>query len=57
MRLLPSDEWHEDLGASIFVCFSRDESGEILGEPPELCYGSGYLDDEFDFDTWYTKLF
>ena len=52
MKCIPSSEWHEDLGASIFICFSRDENGKILGEPPELCYGSGYLDDDFDYDKW-----
>jgi len=52
MKLKPTDEWHEDLGASIFVCFSRDESGNILGEPPELYYGSGYLEDDFDTEKW-----
>lgn len=52
MRLLKSEEWHEDLGASIFVSFSKDESGNILGEPPELYYGSGYLEDDFDFEKW-----
>ena len=29
MKLLPTSEWHEDLGCSIFVCFSRDEKGNI----------------------------
>ena len=52
MRLLPTSEWHEDLGASIFVCFSRDSSNEILGEPPEIYYGSGYLEENFDEDKW-----
>lgn len=52
MNLLPSSEWHEDLCASIFVSFSRDENGNILGEPPEIYYGSGYLDEDFDFDKW-----
>ena len=52
MMVLPSSEWHEDLGVSIFICFSRDESGNILGEPPELYYGSGYLEEDFDFDKW-----
>jgi len=52
MKLLKSEEWHEGLGASIFVSFSRDEDGDILGEPPELYYGSGYLEDEFDFGKW-----
>ena len=52
MKVLPSEEWHEDLGSSIFISFSRDENGEILGEPPELYYGSGYLEEFFDFDRW-----
>ena len=52
MRVLKSDEWHEDYGTSIFISYSRDDDGAILGEPPELCYGSGYLEDDFDFDKW-----
>ena len=52
MKALPSSDWHEDLGASIFISFSRDENGDILGEPPELYFGSGYLEDDFDFDKW-----
>jgi hypothetical protein len=52
MNLKPASEWHEDLGASIFVSFTRDEKGEILGEPPELYYGSCYLEDDFDHDKW-----
>jgi len=52
MELKPSSEWHEELGASIFVCFSRDENGDIVGEPPELHYGSGYLEEDFDFEKW-----
>tara|TARA_R110000851_G_scaffold314332_1_gene476302 strand:- start:929 stop:1327 length:399 start_codon:yes stop_codon:yes gene_type:complete len=52
MKLLPTSEWHEDLGASIFVCFSRDENREILGEPPEMEYCSGYLESDFDEEKW-----
>ncbi len=52
MKCLPTSEWHEDLGASIFVSFSRDEDGNILGEPPELYWGSGYLDEDFDEEKW-----
>jgi len=52
MKCKPSSEWHEDLGASIFISFSKDESGNILGEPPELYYGSGYLEEDFDFEKW-----
>ena len=52
MKLLPTSEWHEDLGASIFVYFSRDENGMILGEPPEVDFLSGYLEDGFDAEKW-----
>lgn len=52
MKLLSSEDWHEDLGVSIFVSFSYDDYGKILGEPPELYFGSGYLEDDFDFDKW-----
>lgn len=52
MKLLPYSEWHEDLGSSIFVSFDRDENGEIMGSPPELYWGSGYLEDGFDEEKW-----
>jgi hypothetical protein len=52
MKLLPVSEWHEDDGSSIFVSFSRDENGVILGEPPELYWGSGYLEGDFDEAKW-----
>lgn len=52
MKLLKSEDWHEDLSCSVFVSFSRDEDGNILGEPPELYVGSGYLEDGFDFEKW-----
>jgi hypothetical protein len=52
MKVLKSEEWHEDLGMSIFISFSRDENGAILGEPPELYCGSGYLEEKFDFNKW-----
>lgn len=52
MKLKKSEEWHEDLGSSVFVSFSKDENGVILGEPPELYFGSGYLEDDFDFEKW-----
>lgn len=52
MKLLPVEQWHEDLGASIFVSFSRNDAGEILGEPPELYWGSGYLEEGFDTERW-----
>ena len=52
VKLIPSEEWHEDLNSSIFVSFSRDENGVIMGEPPELHWGSGYLETDFDFEKW-----
>lgn len=52
MELKPTSEWSEDLGSSIFVSFSKDENNEILGEPPELYYGSGYLEEGFDERKW-----
>ena len=39
MRLLPADQWHEDLGGSVFVSFSREDDGTIIGEPPEFLLG------------------
>lgn len=52
MRVLDSSEWHEDYGSSIFISYSRDKYGNILGETPELYYGQGYLEEDFDFDKW-----
>lgn len=52
MKVLPTSEWHEDYGSSIFVSFSRDENGNILGEPPELLWSSGYLEEGFDAEKW-----
>jgi hypothetical protein len=52
MKILPVSEWHEDLCSSIFIKFSRNEDGEIMGESPEVCYASGYLDPDFDMDYW-----
>lgn len=52
MKVLKTEDWHEDLCASIFISFIRDENGVIQGEPPELYYGAGYLEDDFDFDKW-----
>lgn len=52
MKLLPQSEYHEDMGYCLFVSFSRDENGNILGEPPEVCFMSGYIDIEFDPEKW-----
>lgn len=52
MKLRPTSEWHEDLGTSVFVSFYRDENGRILGEPPEIYFADGYLEDGFDNEKW-----
>lgn len=52
MEIAKADEWHEDEGASLFIRFSRNELGEIMGESPEVCFASGYLDDDFNIDEW-----
>ena len=52
MKIKPASEWHEDSGASLFIRFSRDESGQILGEPPEVCFAFGYLECGFEVDKW-----
>ena len=52
MKLLPTEDWHEDLGGAVFVSFSREDDGTIIGEPPEFYWGHCYLEDDFDFDKW-----
>ncbi|MCP4267473.1 MAG: hypothetical protein GY777_18240 [Candidatus Brocadiaceae bacterium] len=52
MKVKPSSEWHEDRGSSIFLSYSKDFDGTILGEPPEICFASGYLQEDFDYEKW-----
>jgi len=52
MKLINTDEYDEEYGCCLFVSFSRDEKGNILGEPPEVCFSSGYLEDDFDGEKW-----
>lgn len=52
MKVLPVSQWDEEYGPSIFVSFSRDKNGKILGEPPELYWGDGDLDEDFDPTKW-----
>lgn len=52
MKVKPISEWHEDLGSSIFISFGRDENGKIEGSPPELYWGSAWLEDDFDETKW-----
>ena len=47
-----TEDYHEDLGLVVFVSFGKDENGEILGEPPEVYAGYGYLDCDFDEVKW-----
>jgi len=52
MELLKTEEYHEDFGCCLFFSFSRDEQGHVLGEPPEVCFSSGYMEDGFDEKEW-----
>jgi hypothetical protein len=52
MNLQKTEDYHEDLGLVIFVSFSIDENGEVLGEPPEVYAGNGYMDPDFDDEKW-----
>lgn len=52
MKIRPANEWHEELGDSLFIRFARDEDGEILGESPEVEFASGYIQDGFNIDEW-----
>ena len=51
-KLLKTEEYNEEMGSVIFVSFSRNENGEIIGEPPEVCIACGYMDDTFDEKKW-----
>ena len=51
-ELLPESSYHEDMGSCVFISFSRDEGGNILGEPPEFACLSGYMEDGFDAERW-----
>jgi len=52
MKLQKTEDYHEDLGLVIFVSFSKDDDGELLGEPPEVYSGCGYLESDFDEEKW-----
>lgn len=52
MKLSKTKEYHEDMGSCLFVSFSRDENGQILGEPPEVEFCNGYLEVGFDENKW-----
>lgn len=52
MKLRKTEEYHEDMGACLFVSFSRDKDDNILGEPPEIYFASGWLEDGFDEEKW-----
>lgn len=52
MKLLKTEEYHEDMGPVLFVSFSRNEDGTILGEIPEFEMLSGYLEVHFDKNKW-----
>lgn len=52
MKLLKTEEYHEDMGNCLFVSFSRDDNGQILGEPPDVDFKSGYMEDDFDEKKW-----
>lgn len=52
MILRKTADYHEDMGCCIFICFSRDKEGKILGEPPEISFLHGYLETDFDENKW-----
>jgi hypothetical protein len=51
-NLYKTEDYHEDFGECLFVSFSRDEHGEIIGESPEVVFASGYIQDGFDPEKW-----
>lgn len=52
MKIKPADQWHEELGSRLFIKFSRDEEGNILGEEPTVEFASGYTQIGFNIDEW-----
>lgn len=52
VRLLKTEEYDEEMGYVIFVSFSKDVDGEIIGEPPEVKVSHGYLEVDFDETKW-----
>jgi len=50
--LYPTSEYHEDDGNVLFVSFSRNDKGIVLGEPPLFHMGYGYLEEDFDENQW-----
>lgn len=60
MKLRKTEDYHEDYGSAIFIGWSRDKNGKVLGEPPELYFGCGWLDEGFDdelFTHWIEAKF
>lgn len=60
MQLRKTEDYHEDYGSAIFIGWGRDNNGNVLGEPPELYFGRGWLDDGFDdelFTHWIEAKF
>lgn len=51
-KLRKTEEYDEEIGCVIFVSFSRDDDGTIIGEPPEVMVSRGYLEDDFDETKW-----
>lgn len=52
MIILPVSQWSEDDGNSLFIRFSRNEKGEIMGEPPEVVFANGYIEHGFNIEEW-----
>lgn len=52
MKILPVGQWSEDDGNCLFIRFSRNEKGEIMGEPPEVVFAHGYIEDGFNIEEW-----
>jgi len=52
MKLKKTEDYHEDDDCCLFFSFSRDSDGIIVGEPPEVMFSFGYLEDDFDANKW-----
>lgn len=52
MNLSKTEDYHEDYGPCLFFSFSRDSEGNILGEPQDVMFSYGYLEDDFDDKKW-----
>ncbi len=57
MIVMKTEDYHEDMGAQIFISFNREDDGTMVGEPFDVKMCNGYMDDNFDEKEWTHFLF